>query len=512
MVAEYSAFSGLVTEVIVGSSRARVTVALAFTAHRSDLFDPGMCPAFADCFDSTSSCTAAIDYLHENGFGMTETVILNQQELRMKLFVVDSSVAETVLFREVAGVFGANKASSTFPKDTLLILKRIPGTTHKVSISYASALPSSFFAVQTVAGESWEFPAMVRITDGSPSVTRVRFDPSAQELVLPLPFAELVRQAAAPHRVRVDETGLMYTECTLLGTSKFLPTLFLDLLDGNSIEIPGMVSLLVPNFAIRSTIVLHTPSVSLCATRIRFSAAEHVVIGRQLLESVASVSLDLARGAIGFELRTEPIRHTFHSAPALVPVFGEPEVVSLNRETEILLRRRDRGLLLLSRQPERISETMRQWRFLRTDPATDSVLSVASLPDLYSTVELVVSNDYVRFELTRAPTGRLSVSLVSHGSSFVVSVQERLGEHAGGELELPMPSSATAAADCAICLDLIDIGDQEQRMHACTHRFHSHCIRKWLDERKRDCPVCRAVVRTRRLDTEQGSSAACCIS
>jgi hypothetical protein len=58
----------------------------------------------------------------------------------------------------------------------------------------------------------------------------------------------------------------------------------------------------------------------------------------------------------------------------------------------------------------------------------------------------------------------------------------------------PPPLTSSPEEDaCAICLDVISTGEQQQL--SCGHSdFHEACIEKWLLNSEQ-CPKCRAVVR-----------------
>ena len=58
------------------------------------------------------------------------------------------------------------------------------------------------------------------------------------------------------------------------------------------------------------------------------------------------------------------------------------------------------------------------------------------------------------------------------------------------EKTLPSRVQASAAADCAICLERIDPGE-EVRALQCKHEFHLECVTTWL-RAKRVCPICKS--------------------
>ncbi|CAL5428107.1 unnamed protein product [Camellia sinensis] len=43
---------------------------------------------------------------------------------------------------------------------------------------------------------------------------------------------------------------------------------------------------------------------------------------------------------------------------------------------------------------------------------------------------------------------------------------------------------------CGVCQDDMEVGDDEARAMGCMHKFHGHCIFKWL-KHKNVCPLCR---------------------
>ena len=46
-------------------------------------------------------------------------------------------------------------------------------------------------------------------------------------------------------------------------------------------------------------------------------------------------------------------------------------------------------------------------------------------------------------------------------------------------------------ADCAICMNAVEVGAPSRRMVTpCEHFFHPHCLRRWMDI-KLECPTCR---------------------
>ncbi|RWW12781.1 hypothetical protein GW17_00023541 [Ensete ventricosum] len=45
--------------------------------------------------------------------------------------------------------------------------------------------------------------------------------------------------------------------------------------------------------------------------------------------------------------------------------------------------------------------------------------------------------------------------------------------------------------DCTVCLCKFEHGDEVQLLTNCRHVFHRQCLDKWVELRRRTCPLCR---------------------
>ncbi|KAL8038678.1 hypothetical protein ABFS82_11G127800 [Erythranthe guttata] len=52
-------------------------------------------------------------------------------------------------------------------------------------------------------------------------------------------------------------------------------------------------------------------------------------------------------------------------------------------------------------------------------------------------------------------------------------------------------NSNSSSADCAICLDIFDVGEKCRLLPPCEHVFHAECVDLWL-LKSPFCPICRA--------------------
>lgn len=52
-----------------------------------------------------------------------------------------------------------------------------------------------------------------------------------------------------------------------------------------------------------------------------------------------------------------------------------------------------------------------------------------------------------------------------------------------------VPREDFAGGECTVCMSAFDVDDEVTEL-PCRHRFHRHCITKWLHECRRTCPLC----------------------
>ncbi|KAL4284203.1 hypothetical protein GQ457_16G007430 [Hibiscus cannabinus] len=50
---------------------------------------------------------------------------------------------------------------------------------------------------------------------------------------------------------------------------------------------------------------------------------------------------------------------------------------------------------------------------------------------------------------------------------------------------------------CGICLEDLKKGEVVRAMGVCGHKFHCHCIMKWV-KRKQNCPLCRCALKPKK--------------
>jgi len=70
-----------------------------------------------------------------------------------------------------------------------------------------------------------------------------------------------------------------------------------------------------------------------------------------------------------------------------------------------------------------------------------------------------------------------------------IPVKEDSGEVID-ESDLNQDESEPSSANCAVCLENIEIGEWYKKLPTCEHCFHAECIDQWLSTRA-TCPICR---------------------
>ena len=58
------------------------------------------------------------------------------------------------------------------------------------------------------------------------------------------------------------------------------------------------------------------------------------------------------------------------------------------------------------------------------------------------------------------------------------------------------PELFTTCTMCSICIDEFEDGETIRILPKCNHGFHFDCIKPWLTERHRCCPLCKTDVLT----------------
>ena len=207
--ASYSAFSGIIVSVSVGTPPQRIRVALDLSSKNSYLYSSSGCPLFVDpCFNPTDSVTfqgGVTDFGESSDrVGIDDSTSFSDFRFRL----VKSIFASPNDVREAAGVIGIGRRSEIAHKR----LFRFSDTLSRgllVGEVYRSQI------LTDGVGFSWEFDAEIRI-GGIQVAHPVRYSPGEPDLLLPLSARGRLEALGG----RVDSDGRMLFDCgSFMGTA-----------------------------------------------------------------------------------------------------------------------------------------------------------------------------------------------------------------------------------------------------------------------------------------------------
>jgi hypothetical protein len=484
-VGEFSEFSGIVTEVRVGTPQQVLRVSVDFEGVSEDFLWRGRaCPPLVtlSCFkagDSSSFDTLRGDHIQIGG---SESKTFDFKSVSL----FDGS---SLKFRDAAGKISLLKDVNQFSIMTVIEddkeLVVISGQTDELD----NQMPIWVDGL-------WEFTPRA-ISVGSRVLEdnlSVRFDPHADALILPWSVREYL-----PSTFRTSG-GFLYGPA------------------GENMSIEFVMNEAVVRVPIQQ---LRDPKeaigCALCKFNIRFiTGSSYVVIGKQLLNSVERIHIDRDAQRLGFvpkgKRRIIPL---LRSPVRFAPRFMAPDLdIHPNGFAILFSKAQDdqNGLILRSARPA-VLEDNRQgfyYEFLR----------VKVNDNLADDVEETVLTDFpflmAQGGLRRTIQEGLIMRLVHAGSfdpenvvrpviaqsrSFIRLIFEKALPPHIDQLDLPspkqeLPASCTPRADrsCAICFERIVNGETVQGMQECCHWFHFECVRQWLETGHLSCPECRSSV------------------
>ena len=486
----YSVFSGIVVDAELGGQRLRV--ALDFNSRYSTFHSESTCPMFVDsCYDGS---TAQIDRGHvwsvhggrEQGNPAVDTLTIGGSEMKNFRFILRSKWNPMYMeFIEVGGVVGMRRNTHFLRNRVLSIrdtsctsfgfeLKALKNTLHP-------PLLDSFRFVPTV-DDAWAFRASFSSGDAEiVSDAMVKYDPGMESLIIPLRYKERFLDSL-PMFYEEDREGNLYLVCYpgALNLAFSSPS-------------TGLIRIASDQLFDRTT---PSPYTILCKTRIVFREEDVIVIGRILTRSTSRIILDYREGRIGFG-RFDDSRIPFENAHALVPLFSDP-VVSNGRISFAWSDSKQRGLVLLDRDPsvQRVdSEETTVYKFHRTDfDETNVGEQLVSI-----NAQSVMMGEYPNggLELRITEGGIKSVTVIREQLTVLVIIKSKIKRRSIRSLALPPRTVAgeqRESQSCAICMEEYVVGQCQQKLSNCDHKFHYECIKNWLEYGTATCPECRKAV------------------
>jgi hypothetical protein len=370
----YSLWSGLTGRVIVGhSGDQEISVGFEFGESNSFLYDPAECPpsVFA-CFDPVSS--QSFIALSQTS-GSDELVGISD---RFPFTLVKERQEPPYQFRDVAGMLGAGKHSTVFGDKKLVLTERLAeGTVSMTVLSDTHSNPRARTPTLEM-GSFWAFGAELSFNAAPIYEGPVVFDPSVQDILVPFSFRHRF-----PGAIALGDR--LYADCStgMISAS----SLSLSLTISGGLEAPLSASQLVYPGESCFVVLADGSQVRFCPTRILFVPSEHIIIGRVLLRSVTSVSLNYKDSTIEIaplmnrKLRSAP----FTDPSPLVPLYEYPTLTLSGEVPKILLKRsRNGGLALLHSHIRQVAPGKECWEFFRTGP--EQTLEDIQIPGTFGRV------------------------------------------------------------------------------------------------------------------------------
>ena len=306
--AVYSGFSNLVTSIPVGSPTRPLKLSVDFARSESFLYDGRTdCPAFVgDCYDPSLSESFVLlgdcDVREwESCQESSDVFSLESESHAFNFKLLSQSSGSSVAMREVAGMLSLDPTAVGSVKfQSAVFDDNLPGLTISSDLE-----PRDLDFLEL--SDDWAFSASFA---GTAAV--VRFDPKEEVMLLPLDLEQRMLAAIAAQGVAVT------------GSKDLLP---------RTVACDASFHLTIGTVELSERVLLDSE----CRLRYMLAVSDEIIIGRQLLESVESVIVDVV-GKIGFvpnSPETDEDRKWFPSLP-LIPILS-PDFVTVILPTESVM-------------------------------------------------------------------------------------------------------------------------------------------------------------------------------
>ena len=520
----YSAFSGIVAKVEVGSPPQLLQVSLSFSEDtHSVLFNPRYCPPFVGgCFQLENSNSVRGESV-ENIGDYVDTLTLGRLHFReFPFFISNQARGVSLDFRETVGIVGMGKMA----KDFSLSISETVNALADDNVVIQMVVPQEDRGIvfQTLPGtRSWILDTGMSIQGHqvpSSMFNGIQFDAGEQGLVFPIQLEPFVRFALGGSQF-VWENSQVSANC-----QSVISVVLGDL------SIPSQI--LFKQGTLWSQLVGNSDQI--CETRIKISPhATSIVIGRLLTRSVGSVVLNYSARTIRIVPYTRNVvLNSYYDPLPLVDVYEAPIIETRMGVDALIFPRETRldwtnGFLLLNNLPRLFrlpnGHFANGFLFRRITKSMNPESPVPAFHRLMSGI----TGYSVRYDIDRAVflrTGRpgpaelwklelsdlLAVFLWNpNATDNPVPLPLRFEDFALPDSMLqgvnPEPESTTGEIafnePCPVCHEELEPGQTVQGINGCDHRFHQHCLRRWLltPSASKSCPVCRQVVPTRVRET-----------
>jgi hypothetical protein len=482
-LSQYSAISGLVMDIEIGTPVQRIKVGLDFSSSVPiRVFPLTECPMFVgDCFIAHQSST--FDTQSKSDIVRFGSVVFDQVEItEIERFSQNQISAK---YLEVAGLVGMGLNSPLMANRIFAVSESRFGVQIKELLdmdSYEIPDIERLVTVPLIGTDEWILNS--HLVFGNNAVVdiqnaKIRFDPGVEDLYIPQGLQDEVLAA-----LRVSGTVQVFNKRLVvkcnsepIKISIFIPTIGITIAFSPNVFVPAELSRTEP----------------MCLTRIYFKREiSNIIIGRILTRSVGNVFLNYRDNSLSLIPDGPGKYSSFDSTKPLVPVFRAPLHADLSSGAEALFidhvgSHREVGYFL-------VSQTIRRLTFVRAKGTLRKRKSLIS--DRVKAVHVSVSKNGIKFAIVPGGSGTIDVS--EKGRLLVVSFSFSMNRFSVPKSVKWTPNGEVK--ECPICLEDYDETDHVQRLadegDCSLHVFHKECIAAWL-EKNSDCPVCRTPVSTR---------------
>jgi hypothetical protein len=316
----YSAISGMVATVSIGTPPQEIQVAFDSGSPYSFLFSQETCPPFVSrCYDSSQSTTFTSrgirSTLSDNNGVISGTISTDSVgQFTSFTFTLAESVSPTsARFRDVAGVIGMGKDSEYF-RDSLIAV----GESSVRRIEPEQVKLESLISLQTDSSDKmWICSSVVSFNTLRILGSKFRFDPGESDVLIPAKKWDSVISATKDISASVDWEGRLVVRCDLI------PAFHVSYPSGQSI---GLLRI-PPSLLVVEKRAAGQADRQQCTTRFRFvEVLEHVVIGRVLTRRVGEIILNFQDDNLYFlpSRKAESgrrLQRSFRSPIPLIPIF-----------------------------------------------------------------------------------------------------------------------------------------------------------------------------------------------
>ena len=117
------------------------------------------------------------------------------------------------------------------------------------------------------------------------------------------------------------------------------------------------------------------------------------------------------------------------------------------------------------------------------NPAMAKKLLLTSLKDYMCSQNM----RYIKTKYLDEIVSQVEAALKRQNDTDSTSTSEESSDDSLGDVDVE-------ADDCVICFEEMSENVEALTLSLCGHQYHETCIRRWMEESRKDCPLCRGEV------------------